>query len=54
MVKVEDITMEHPLLTTEGKRIQAELREMLVKIAAERIRAEAREHASPVPRSSQP
>ena len=47
LVKVEHITEEHPLLTTEGKRIQAELRDMLVKVAAERIRAQDREGVPP-------
>jgi hypothetical protein len=45
--KVEAITLEHPFLTPEGKQIASEIRELLVKVAAERIRAEERERDVP-------
>lgn len=41
--KAEEITLEHPLLTPQGRVIQEVIRDALVKVAAERIRAEDRE-----------
>jgi hypothetical protein len=37
--QAEDVTSEHPLLTAEGRNIQAQIRQLLIKVAAEQIRA---------------
>jgi len=44
-----DVTMEHPLLTPQGRRIQALIRELQVKVEAEKIRAADRESADSAP-----
>ena len=41
--QAEAITMEHQLLTEQGRHIQASIRELLTKAAAEEIRARDRE-----------
>ena len=52
MAKVEDITLEHPLITPQGRMLQATIRDLMVKLVAERIRAEEREaHAKNKPDS---
>ena len=43
MAKVEDITMEHPMLTPQGHSIKVTVRDLVVKVTAERIRTEDRE-----------
>jgi hypothetical protein len=43
LAEAEAITLEHPLLTPQGKSIQGEVRKLLALVAAEKIRAEQRE-----------
>jgi hypothetical protein len=43
LAQAEAITLEHPLLTPEGKLIQAEVRKVLTLIVAEKFRAQLRE-----------
>ena len=43
MARVEDITLEQPLATPQGRLIKLAVSELLVKVVAERIRAEERE-----------
>ena len=42
--QAEAITMEHPLLTGEGRLIQTLIRELQTKVAAEQIRAADRDN----------
>jgi hypothetical protein len=45
--QAEAITLEHPLLTPQGKVIQAEVRKVLGLIVAEKFRAQQREDPAP-------
>ena len=47
VAEAEDVTQEHPLLTPQGRQIQAAIRDLLVKVAAEKVRAEVRQRAEP-------
>ena len=48
ITKAEDVTLEHPLLTPQGRMIQAAIRDLLVKVAAEHARALKRESGEPL------
>jgi hypothetical protein len=43
LAAADEITMEHPLLTPQGKKIQNEIRNLLTLIIAEKFRAQERE-----------
>jgi hypothetical protein len=49
LAQAEAITLEHPLLTPEGKLIQAEVRKVLTLIVAEKFRAQLRENPASSP-----
>lgn len=49
ITQAEDVTLEHPLLTPQGRAIQAAIRDLLVKVAAEQARAQRRESGEPIP-----
>ncbi len=43
LAQADDVTMEHALLTPEGRRIQNEIRALLKRVVAEKLRAEERD-----------
>jgi hypothetical protein len=43
LAKAEEVLIDAPAKTPKGKEIEAEIRALLAKIEAERIRAEVRE-----------
>jgi hypothetical protein len=47
--QAEAVTTEHPLLTQRGREIQAIIADTLMKVTAERIRADTRDSSPPIP-----
>ena len=45
--QAESVTLEHSLLTPQGRKIQGALREILVLVVAEKYRAEQRDNIKP-------
>jgi hypothetical protein len=50
--QAEAITTQYPLLTHEGRLIQAQIKELLIKVAAEQMRVTQRESiGKPTPKT---